>query len=642
MNRSMTSCAILLALTLLGPDHAVAQAPGPLESLSVRPPPGVVKATTAWSVTGGHAGDMVALAIVIDIEPGWHINPDKSQVISSRIFKQVPTWLSVLETESDPALQAGPVDYPPGQTIQVDYGQPLRLKVYKHRVVLRLPIAIAADAKPGVKKINLELYYQACNATQCLMPTTVAATAQIEIVADDAPVTQTNAELFERFDPNPPPTASKKNDLQFGLFGIAISVHGATMTGYLIVLLLAAIGGLLLNFTPCVMPVIPIKIISLANAGRNSRPRTLGLGLVMVAGILAFWLAIGGAITLISSFGAINDLFQLPWFTIAVGAVIAMMAIGMCGLFSLHLPRWVYAINPQQGTLPGSFGFGIMTAVLSTPCTAPLMGTAAAWATQQPPATTLTTFLAIGAGMGLPYLLLAAFPVLVERVPRSGPGNELLKQVMGLFMLAAAAYFIGTGINGLITDGTTATNQAYWWIVFGFIAVGGGWLLIQSIRVLRSPIGRRLFTSVGAVIVVTAALIGVPMGATESGRIKWVYYTPAAFQDQIDAHRIVVMDFTADWCINCKVLETVVLESDRVVKLLDAPNVVPIKVDLTSRTNVDGNQMLRKMGRVTIPLLVVFATDGSVVFMGDTYGVSQVVDAVAEARSRRPGHAVDQ
>jgi thiol:disulfide interchange protein DsbD len=222
----------------------------------------------------------------------------------------------------------------------------------------------------------------------------------------------------------------------------------------------------------------------------------------------------------------------------------------------------------------------------------------------------------------------------------------LLKQVMGLFMLAAAAYFVGTGINGLTADGTNATSQTYWWIVFGFMAVGGAWLAIQSIRVLRSRIGRGLFAGVGALIVVTAALIGAPMGVTESApiegqpdqrAIKWVYYTPTVFQEQLDAGRIVVMDFTADWCINCKVLESVVLESDDVVKLLDQPDIVPMKVDITSAANVDGARMLEKMNSVAIPLLVVFDPQGNRVFTSHWYKASEVVDAIAKARSRRPG-----
>ena len=106
----------------------------------------------------------------------------------------------------------------------------------------------------------------------------------------------------------------------------------------------------------------------------------------------------------------------------------------------------------------GSFLFGVMTAVLATPCTAPFMGAAAAWAVKQPGLTTLATFSAIGVGMSLPYLFLSAFPQLVERMPKTGPASELIKQIMGLLLLAAASYFIGAGISDLAEE-HLATRQ---------------------------------------------------------------------------------------------------------------------------------------------------------------------------------------
>src|SRR5690606_18971771 len=108
----------------------------------------------------------------------------------------------------------------------------------------------------------------------------------------------------------------------------------------------------------------------------------------------------------------------------------------------------VYRFNPGHDSYVGAVGFGVMTAVLSTPCTAPFMGAAAAWSLTQDAVVTWSTFGAIGVGMAAPYLVLSAYPSLVKRMPRTGPASELIKQVMGLLMLAAGAYFIGTGVVG--------------------------------------------------------------------------------------------------------------------------------------------------------------------------------------------------
>jgi thiol:disulfide interchange protein len=144
-------------------------------------------------------------------------------------------------------------------------------------------------------------------------------------------------------------------------------------------LLIAGVGGLLINFTPCVLPLIPIKIVGLSQAAGN-RSRCLALGVMLSLGVVAFWFGLGLAISSISGFNTANQFFQYPAFTIGVGAIICVMAIGMSGLFTIRLPDWIYRINPSQDSIGGSFLFGIMTAVLSTPCTAPFMGAAAAWA----------------------------------------------------------------------------------------------------------------------------------------------------------------------------------------------------------------------------------------------------------------------
>jgi thiol:disulfide interchange protein DsbD len=241
----------------------------------------------------------------------------------------------------------------------------------------------------------------------------------------------------------------------------------------------AALGGMLLNFTPCVLPLIPIKIISLSHVAQNRRQCFL-LGLAMFLGVLVFWLILGMLIALVSGFSATNQLFQYPAFTIIVGIIIGVMASGMFGFFAMRLPNFIYMINPEQDTLHGSFGLGILAAILSTPCTAPFMGAAAAWAATQPASTTLATFAAIGIGMALPYLVLSASPALVEKMPKAGPASVLIKEVMGLFMLAAAAYFIGVGLTTIFSAPPNPPSRLYWWPVMLFSLAAGGWLASTS------------------------------------------------------------------------------------------------------------------------------------------------------------------
>jgi thiol:disulfide interchange protein DsbD len=345
--------------------------------------------------------------------------------------------------------------------------------------------------------------------------------------------------------------------------------------------------------------------------------------------VVAFWLALGGVIAFVAGFTAANQLFQYPWFTIGIGLVIAVMGVAMGGLLSMQLPQWVYRINPRHDTWHGSFGFGIMAAVLSTPCTAPFMGAAAGWAATQTPLITMSTFTAIGVGMALPYALLSAFPQLVERMPRTGPASELIKQVMGLLILGAAAYFVGTGVSGLLASPPDPPSRAYWWVVGLFIAVAGGWLAWRTIRI-TPRIGRRLgFGGLGVAMILAGVLLAVAF--TARSPINWVYYTPERLDQAQSEGKVVVLEFTAEWCLNCHTLEQAVLHRPQVVELFNADDVIPIKIDLTGN-NPSGNAKLTEVGRRTIPLLIIYDRQGEEVFRSDAYTQAQVIQAVQTAR----------
>src|SRR5262249_22531793 len=153
----------------------------------------------------------------------------------------------------------------------------------------------------------------------------------------------------------------------------------------------------------------------------------------------------------------------------------AALGAGMTLGASLRLPNFIYMINPTGDTALGNLLGGVLTGVLATPCTGPLLGAAFAWAFKQPASVGFWTITMLGVGMAAPYALLITFPGLLNKMPRGGPGSELLKQVMGIFMLAVAAYLFGNLAEGAWP----------WWVV-GCVSIGAfGWLLIGAWRSLR-------------------------------------------------------------------------------------------------------------------------------------------------------------
>ena len=583
-----------------------------------------VRVSTAWPVDAARPGDLVALAIVVDIDDGFHINPDPAQALAVGDFEPYPSDVRILEAAAGLTLEA--VRFPKPHPIQADYADG-DLLVYEGQTVFYLPIKVGEEVPPGSQRLKLEVEYQACDEFTCFIPNTVVLEAALPVVGAGKPVNRMNSMLFEDYESAGAGTAG--TGVRFDLFGWTFLIDTSSGAGLILLLIVAAFGGGLLNLTPCVLPVIPIKIIGLAQSADNPT-RRLVLGTTMSLGVVAFWLALGTMIAGISGFTATNQLFQYPMFTILVGLIIAAMAVGMCGLFYVRLPQAVYRFNPGHDSLAGSFGFGIMTAVLSTPCTAPFMGAAAAWAATQYPATTLLTFAAIGGGMAAPYLALSVFPALVDRMPRTGPASELIKQVMGLLMLAAAAYFVGVGLSALVVTPPDPPGTGYWWPVMAFGAAAGFWLVYGTLQITARTGRRAVFGCLGAALVVFSAIGAVRF--TDKGPIDWIYYTPARFEEALEDGRVVVMDFTAEWCLNCKVLEHNVLQSPEVATVLARPDVAPVKVDITGNNPV-GKEKLRKTGRLTIPLLVIYTPGGHEVFKSDFYTVEQVVEAVNIARA---------
>lgn len=582
----------------------------------------VVRVSTFWPVDRARPGDSIVLAIVADIKEGFHINADARQVKPFEDFTPIPTKLTVVDVTAGIIMELP--RYPKAIPIKVQYAAG-DLMSFEGRTVIYLPIKLEKTLAPGKLEISLEFEYQACAANYCLFPKKIRLEESLAVAGAGAPVSKINDELFKDFHAASATVSSRR--VQFDLFGWSFSIDISSGLGLTLLLLTAALGGVLLNFTPCVLPLIPIKIISLSHVAKDRRQCFI-LGLTMFLGVLAFWLALGAMIALISDFSATNQLFQYPVFTIAVGLVIGVMATGMFGFFSMRLPNFIYMINPEQNTLHGSFGLGILAAVLSTPCTAPFMGAAAAWASTQPPATTLATFSAIGTGMALPYLVLSASPTLVEKMPKTGPANILIKQVMGLFMLAAAAYFIGVGLVSLFTAPPTPPSKIYWWPVMFFCIAAGGWLVYRMFQITSNARLKAVFAGIGVLVMALSAWGAVRL--TDQGPIDWVYYTPQRFEAATENRKIIVLVFTAEWCLNCKALEQGVLKNPKIVTLLGRDAVVPMKIDITG-TNPSGKEKLKEVGNLTIPLLIIYSPHGEQLFKSDFYTVDQVYDAIESA-----------
>ena len=176
-------------------------------------------------------------------------------------------------------------------------------------------------------------------------------------------------------------------------------------------------------------------------------------------------------------------------------------------------------------------------------------------------------------------------------------------------------------------------SHLYWWFVSILGASAGGWLVIRTIALTKKAANRVVFGGLGTFVLVVSVLIG--LSQTAKGPVDWTYYTPERLEVAQKEGKVVVVDFTAEWCANCKTLEALVLNTPAVSKELNADDVESIKVDLTGN-NVAGNALLKASNRVTIPLLLVYGRDGSLVMNSTEYTPAQVLAAIEEARGKKP------
>jgi len=633
----------------------------------------VITTKLVWSADHIRPGGQGVVALVLDIKKPFHINPNLEQILPEYKGQLIP--LTVEWRDVPEGVRVGRPQFPKAQMVQ--FGNDVKIPGYEHQVVVYLPVVVDPAFKGEQVSFKVYTEFQSCNDTICLPPADRTLTASIATSpgaaipatqqpapaavdplsanplmpgqgAATAPAAESTVDLFRQFDSSVFSDLASWGDaagreVVFNLFGWELKVRDDSLGGLALILLMAMIGGLLLNFTPCVLPVIPIKVLSLKQAAGGTA-RRITLGAAMSLGVIAFWIALGLAIVIsaalvksavdggsgTSAFSSTNQLFQYPAFTITVGVVIIAMAIGMCGLCAIRLPQWVYSINPGHDSLHGSFGFGVMTAILSTPCTAPFMGSALAWAVGLSAGWVMLTFGTIGLGMALPYLILTMNPRWIDRMPRTGPASELIKQIMGLLLLAAGVFFLGTGLSSIMVMPPEPPSRIYWLAVGVIVGAAGLWLIWRMLRIGRSNVAKGVCSVLG-VVMILLSIVGT-ISLMDKGPIDWTYYTPERLDQAKSQGKVVVIEFTAEWCLNCKTLEQSVLSRKEVASLLNSSQVAAIKVDITGN-NAAGNELLNRMQSVSIPLLVVMDAKGNVVFKSDYYTAEQVIDAVARAKN---------
>ncbi len=313
--------------------------------------------------------------------------------------------------------------------------------------------------------------------------------------------------------------------------------------GFWLSVLLAFLGGMILNLMPCVLPVLSIKILSILRQAGGDAAAARRHGFLYAAGVLvSFWVLAGTLLVLRAAGQGLGWGFQLqsPMFVAFLSVLFLILALNLFGCFEIGT-----SLTRLGGSAAGAFGGGVLAVVAATPCTAPFMGAALGFALARPPVEAMAVFTSLGVGMAWPYAVLTASPRLLNLVPKPGPWMLTIKKILGGMLLGTALWL--------------------------------GWVFARQM---------------------------LPSAGTPDS--FWEPFSPARVDQLRGEGRPVFVDFTADWCLTCRVNERIALRDDAVRRRFSELNVAALKADWTRRDPVV-TQALAEQGRASVPMYLLYS-----------------------------------
>ena len=407
------------------------------------------------------------------------------------------------------------------------------------------------------------------------------------------------------------------------------AVGAAGAATLLQMLALAVLGGLILNLMPCVLPVLSIKLLSVVKQGGRDRGEVRVSFLASAAGILFSFLVLAGVAIALKAGGMAAGWgiqFQQPLFLTAMTVLLTLFACNLFGFFEIPLPRALADVagSGQGHGLVGHFSTGAFATLLATPCSAPFLGTAVAFALARGAGEILLIFAALGVGLALPYIAVAAFPGLATRLPRPGPWMVALRRLLGLALAGTAVWLLS------VLAGQVSLAAA---VLAGVLLV-----LLGAVLGFRSRFRRSLGPALAALLAV--AVLVLPAGFGPVGHSAnagpddgWVAFDQAEIARRVASGEVVFVDVTADWCLTCQVNKKLVIDTDEVMEVFADREVVRMRADWTLPSD-EISDYLASFERYGIPFNVVYGPGAP---GGETLPELLTVNSVLAATGKAAG-----
>lgn len=581
------------------------------------------------------------LFVEAKIDSGWHIYS-----ITQPPGGPVPTEISV-EDSDDYRLTGDfrPLSAP--EQKKEPLFNDLLVESHHGRVVWYAPLELAPGLDTAALRINGSVRAQPCDPNTCLPPQSFPFEARlgpgVEIPsAGTASAVEPPAVVDS---PGVKPSAGT-----FDLDALEVAADEELESTPLVVVLgLGFLGGLILNIMPCVLPVIGLKVLSFVEQAGQSRSHAFWLNVWYALGLLSVFVVLA-TLAVLAGLGW-GGLFQYKGFNITLAAVVFVMGLSFLGVWEIPIPGFVgsgKAIEmAEQEGVGGAFSKGVLTTILATPCSGPFLGSALAYALRQPPLQVYAIFVSVGVGMASPYLLIGAFPELVKFLPKPGAWMDTFKQIMGFVLLGTVVYLLTLVPFSYVVPTVGLLFglwAACWWI-------GRTPMTAEFPVKLQAWIGAIAFSALVWAVMFgpvvdemadrfenqAAAVSGVARAAqADEDELPWQPFSRDRLETLLSSNKTVLVDFTADWCLTCKTLEALVLNTAEVRQVVENNGVVPLVADWTNG-EPEVTKMLEQLGGKQVPTLAIFPASAPArpIVLRDGYTQERLLRALKEAGPSR-------
>jgi thiol:disulfide interchange protein len=566
-------------------------------------------------------GSTVQLVLTAEPAAGWHIYALADRDAGAVGYK--PTLIAFTNTSGFQAERTACS----GRAVEARSDLPgiPPQRYHAGSVIWSTAIKIPRDAKPGPYPIEGLIGYQTCNESNCDLPRAARFEGVVTVGAaggkGTAPLAFSDAKYGEAAKvaearPSQPDNGSMPSSQPLSLA---------------VVILSSLVGGFLLNFMPCVLPVIGLKILSFAEQAGRSRSHVLALNIWYSLGLLSVFMVLA---TLASAANLGLRETNLGWgeqygstaFNVVMVAIVFVMALSFLDVWEIPIPGLIGSgaateVAAREGAF-GAFAKGALTTLLATPCSGPLLGAVFGYTLGEPPLITYLIFGCIGLGMASPYLLIGAYPQLIRFLPKPGAWMDTFKQMMGFVMLGTIIFFFSfMDPHYLVATFAMMVGlwAACWWI--------GRTSLIEPLSHKLRAWGQ------GATFATVVGFCAFTWLTPHESIIPWRNFSRAELARLTEEGHTVLVDFTANWCLNCKTNLAVAIETEEVRDLIEKNKVVPLLADYTD-ISPEIKQTLESLKSASIPVLAIFPAGkplDEAIVMRDLVTRQQVVDALKRA-----------